>query len=154
MVTFRDTTHGAAGLFEVVGRTNAPGSVNFTPVFPGRGAPAMPPGVAGTPVGGMPGAPSSARDYELLGDLHLKQQQYKEAVDAYERALKVGPADAGGAYVVTTTDEDVDSVHERAVAAGATSVRPPEDQDYGGRGCTFTDPWGVHWSFGSYRGEG
>jgi uncharacterized glyoxalase superfamily protein PhnB len=63
------------------------------------------------------------------------------------------PPDAGGLYVVTESDEHVDTVHERAVAAGATSVRAPEDQDYGGRVCTFTDPWGVHWSFGSYRGE-
>jgi uncharacterized glyoxalase superfamily protein PhnB len=63
------------------------------------------------------------------------------------------PVDAGGLYVVTATDEDVDAVHRRALDAGATSLRAPEDEDYGGRGCTFRDPWGVHWSFGSYRGE-
>jgi uncharacterized glyoxalase superfamily protein PhnB len=63
------------------------------------------------------------------------------------------PLDAGGLYVVTETDHDVDALHERAVAAGAVSIRTPEDQDYGGRVCSFRDPWGVHWSFGSYRGE-
>jgi hypothetical protein len=31
--------------------------------------------------------PSSARDYELLADLHLKQQQYQAAVEAYAKAL-------------------------------------------------------------------
>ena len=63
------------------------------------------------------------------------------------------PTDAGGAYVVTASDADVDAVWERALAAGATAVRAPQDQDYGGRGCTLRDPWGVHWSFGSYPGE-
>ena len=56
-------------------------------------------------------------------------------------------------YCVTETDEDVDALYERAVAAGATVVRKPEDQDYGGRGCTLRDPEGNQWSFGSYRGE-
>ena len=56
-------------------------------------------------------------------------------------------------YCVTETDEDVDRIHARAVAAGATSVRAPEDQGYGGRGCTLRDPEGNQWSFGSYRGE-
>ena len=59
----------------------------------------------------------------------------------------------GQCYCVTETDEDVDALFERAVAAGATVVRKPEDQDYGGRGCTLWDPEGNQWSFGSYRGE-
>ena len=56
-------------------------------------------------------------------------------------------------YCVTETDEDVDRIHAQAVVAGATSVRAPEDQGYGGRGCTLRDPEGNQWSFGSYRGE-
>ena len=59
----------------------------------------------------------------------------------------------GQCYCVTEADEDVDRIHARAVAAGATSVQPPEDQGYGGRGCTLRDPEGNQWSFGSYRGE-
>lgn len=59
----------------------------------------------------------------------------------------------GQCYCVTETDEDVDRIHERAIALGATSVRPPEDQDYGGRVCVVRDPEGNQWSFGSYRGE-
>ena len=65
----------------------------------------------------------------------------------------VDGAGHGQCYCVTETDADVDRVFERAVAAGATVVRPPEDQDYGGRGCTLRDPEGNQWSFGSYRGE-
>jgi uncharacterized glyoxalase superfamily protein PhnB len=65
----------------------------------------------------------------------------------------VDSAGHGQCYCVTDTDEDVDRIYERAMAHGATSVRPPEDQGYGGRGCTVRDPEGNQWSFGSYRGE-
>lgn len=65
----------------------------------------------------------------------------------------VDAAGHGQCYCVTETDEDVDRLYERAMAHGATSVRPPEHQGYGGRGCTVRDPEGNQWSFGSYRGE-
>ncbi len=57
------------------------------------------------------------------------------------------------AYCVTLTDDDVDAIHQRTVALGGTSVRPPVDQPYGGRGCSVADPEGNQWSFGTYRGE-
>ena len=63
------------------------------------------------------------------------------------------PVDAGSLYVVTRTDDQVDELYRRALDAGASSVLEPEDQPYGGRNATIRDPWGVHWSFGSYRGE-
>jgi uncharacterized glyoxalase superfamily protein PhnB len=66
---------------------------------------------------------------------------------------RVDSAGHAQCYCVTETDEDVDRIYEQAMAAGATSVRPPEDQGYGGRGCTLRDPEGNQWSFGSYRGE-
>jgi uncharacterized glyoxalase superfamily protein PhnB len=56
-------------------------------------------------------------------------------------------------YCVTLSDEEVDQIYERAMKLGATSVRAPLDQGYGGRGCTVRDPEGNQWSFGSYRGE-
>jgi uncharacterized glyoxalase superfamily protein PhnB len=59
----------------------------------------------------------------------------------------------GSCYCVVDSDGEVDAVHARALAAGGTSVRPPEDQSYGGRACTVGDPEGNQWSFGSYRGE-
>jgi uncharacterized glyoxalase superfamily protein PhnB len=59
----------------------------------------------------------------------------------------------GQAYCVVDTDAEVDAAYDRAMAAGATSVRAPEDQGYGGRGATVRDPEGNQWSFGSYRGE-
>jgi uncharacterized glyoxalase superfamily protein PhnB len=65
-------------------------------------------------------------------------------------------ADAGvslpgtfGAYVVA---DDIDALHARVAAAGATVTRPPEDTDYGSREFALKDPEGNRWSFGTYRG--
>ena len=55
-----------------------------------------------------------------------------------------------GAYVVA---DDVDALHARAVAAGATIVRGPSGTDYGSREFIARDPEGNRWSFGTYRGE-
>lgn len=60
---------------------------------------------------------------------------------------------AASAYCVTATDEEVDRLHDRALASGATTLAPPTDMDYGGRGCTVADPEGNRWSIGSYPGE-
>src|SRR4051812_41745494 len=42
----------------------------------------------------------------------------------------------GGAslYFIVDTPEEVDAMHERAVAAGMVSAREPKDEEYGGRG--------------------
>ena len=41
---------------------------------------------------------------------------------------------------------DVDTAFARAVEAGATVVRPVEDQFYGERGGTVADPFGYVWT--------
>ena len=41
--------------------------------------------------------------------------------------------------------EDIDAVHARALAAGATEVYPPADHDYGERGSGVRDQAGNHW---------
>jgi uncharacterized glyoxalase superfamily protein PhnB len=46
---------------------------------------------------------------------------------------------------------DPDAHHARAVAAGATVVRPLQDEEYGARGYMVADPEGHHWYFGNYR---
>ncbi len=43
---------------------------------------------------------------------------------------------------------DVDALFARAVAAGATVVRPLQDQFYGERSATVRDPFGHHWLLG------
>jgi PhnB protein len=40
---------------------------------------------------------------------------------------------------------DVDAVYQRAVAAGATSLRPPTDEAVGHRGAALVDPFGFGW---------
>jgi uncharacterized glyoxalase superfamily protein PhnB len=51
--------------------------------------------------------------------------------------------------------DEVDALFARARDAGATVLREPEDQDYGGRVFGVLDPEGHQWFFGSYRpGQG
>ena len=64
----------------------------------------------------------------------------------------VTPAETGGRvtaaiYVVL---DDPDAHHARAVEAGAQIIRPPTDQDYGGRTYEARDLEGNVWSFGTY----
>jgi PhnB protein len=46
--------------------------------------------------------------------------------------------------------EDVDSVFDRAVKAGAKSLRPVENQFYGDRTGQFEDPFGHRWSVSTH----
>lgn len=55
----------------------------------------------------------------------------------------------GCTYLVA---EDVDALHARAVAAGATIVAALSDQSYGSRDFTACDPEGNLWAFGTYAG--
>jgi uncharacterized glyoxalase superfamily protein PhnB len=51
-------------------------------------------------------------------------------------------------YVVA---DDIDALHDRAVAAGAEIVYPLTDQDYGSRDFGARDPSGNVWAFGTYN---
>jgi uncharacterized glyoxalase superfamily protein PhnB len=53
--------------------------------------------------------------------------------------------------VVYAAVDEVDSIHDRAKAAGAEILMEPEDQDYGSRDFAARDPEGNVWSFGTYR---
>ncbi|HEX4345418.1 MAG TPA: VOC family protein [Solirubrobacteraceae bacterium] len=55
----------------------------------------------------------------------------------------------GQGWMYLSTD-DVDALHDRAVAAGAEIVRPLQDTDYGSREFSSRDPEGNVWSFGTY----
>ncbi|MEL7061151.1 MAG: VOC family protein [Acidobacteriota bacterium] len=71
--------------------------------------------------------------------------------DAFSK-MQRPPSDAGGPvhqspYLVV---EDADAHHQRAVEAGATIVRPLEDQEYGSRDYSARDPEGYLWNFGTY----
>ena len=47
--------------------------------------------------------------------------------------------------------EDVDASFDRAVKAGATVERPVQDQFYGDRTGTVTDPYGHKWTIATHK---
>jgi PhnB protein len=49
--------------------------------------------------------------------------------------------------------EDADAAYRRALAAGATSIEEPADQDYGERSGSVKDAAGNHWYIATYKGE-
>ena len=61
--------------------------------------------------------------------------------------------DTGPAVVYISLDE-VDSMHERASAAGAEILMAPTDQDYGSRDFVAKDAEGNVWCFGTYQPGG
>ncbi|HVM01735.1 MAG TPA: VOC family protein [Acidimicrobiales bacterium] len=71
--------------------------------------------------------------------------------DAFPEMGHRTPKELGGSPVgIAVYVEDVDAVFERAVAAGATAVRPVEDQFYGDRTGSFDDPFGHRWSVSTH----
>jgi PhnB protein len=97
----------------------------------------------------------------------------KEVFGATERMLMKGPNDSiahaeveigdslimigdagpefpprGGAIYVYT--EDVDATYERALRAGAKSIREPANQFYGDRSASVEDPFGIHWGIATH----
>ena len=57
------------------------------------------------------------------------------------------PKEIGGTPVtISVYVEDVDSVFDAAIEAGATELRAVEHQFYGDRSGQFEDPFGHHWS--------
>jgi PhnB protein len=62
-----------------------------------------------------------------------------------------GPKTIGGTPVtISLYVEDVDSVFERAIENGATSLRAVEDQFYGDRAGQLEDPFGHRWSVATH----
>ena len=58
-----------------------------------------------------------------------------------------GPASYGGSGVtICVYVDDVDALFNQAVASGAESLRPVEDQFWGDRAGTLLDPFGYTWT--------
>ncbi len=68
--------------------------------------------------------------------------------DAYP---EIGVVDAnsyeGSSCALHLEVDDIDALHDAAVAAGATSQRDPADQAHGARTSTVVDPFGHRWMF-------
>jgi PhnB protein len=71
--------------------------------------------------------------------------------DEWPEHGKLGPRSRGGATSsLMIYLDDVDAAFERAVAAGAAVERPVEDQFYGDRSGTITDPFGHSWTLSTH----
>lgn len=67
-----------------------------------------------------------------------------------ERGIR-GPRSLGGtSFSIHLHVADVDRAFERAVSAGATVLRPLENQFYGERSGTVRDPFGHEWLLGGH----
>jgi PhnB protein len=62
-------------------------------------------------------------------------------------ASDVYPAGPGFLHLYV---EDADRVYNGAIAAGATSVKEPENHFYGDRSGTFKDAWGNRWTVSTH----
>jgi len=89
----------------------------------------------------MPGPDGTIGHCELeLGDSLIM------LADEYPDVGHHGPQHYGGTPVaISVYVEDVDDVFARALAAGASALREPEDQFYGDRSGSFEDPFGHRW---------
>ena len=81
----------------------------------------------------------------LLGDSMIMLS------DEYPEMGVVGPKTLGGTPMsMNVYVEDSDATFAAAVAAGATALRPVEDQFYGDRSGQFEDPWGHRWGVATH----
>ena len=72
--------------------------------------------------------------------------------DAFEHSPARPPKELGGTTGgVFLYVEDVDGVVQRAVEAGATVTMPVEDQFWGDRFGSITDPFGHSWSIATHK---
>jgi PhnB protein len=63
----------------------------------------------------------------------------------------IGPRSVGGTPVTLYVYvDDVDSVFDAAIGAGAKSLQPVEDKFYGDRSGQFEDPFGHRWGIASH----
>lgn len=80
-----------------------------------------------------------------IGDSHVMLADEHPQMDA------LGPETIGGSPVgLCVYTEDVDAMFQQALDAGATEVRPVQDQFYGDRSGTVRDPFGHKWTIATH----
>lgn len=81
----------------------------------------------------------------LIGDSHVMLS------DEFPDMDKLGPNKrGGGTSSLMIYVEDSDAAFAKAIEAGATSVRPVEDQFYGDRSGWVKDPFGHEWTLSTH----
>ena len=71
--------------------------------------------------------------------------------DGNERAPRKGDTAGFGTYLSMAAEAEVDAVHTRALAAGATVIWEPAPTEWGNYRCRVLDPEGFEWTFGTHR---
>jgi PhnB protein len=94
----------------------------------------------------MPGPDGKVGHAELrIGDsLIMLADEFPEMGARSPRAV------GGSPVTIFVYVENVDEVHARALAAGATELSPVQDQFYGDSSCGFEDPFGHRWNIGTH----
>ncbi len=82
----------------------------------------------------------------MIGDSHIM------LADEFPEMNYRGPAaDSSSPVSLLLYVEDVDSIVERAVAAGAKILKPVQDQFYGDRSGFIQDPFGHLWGVATHK---
>jgi PhnB protein len=81
----------------------------------------------------------------LIGDSHIML-----ADECPESGARSPQALGGTSVSLMLYVENSDALTEQAVAAGATVVRPIQNQFYGDRSATLTDPFGHQWTVATH----
>ncbi len=72
--------------------------------------------------------------------------------DEFPEQGTLSPLSLGGASSsLVIYVEDSDAITEQAIAAGATVLRPIQDQFYGDRSATLKDPFGHQWTISTHK---
>jgi PhnB protein len=72
--------------------------------------------------------------------------------DEFPEMGHVGPQTLGGTSVgLAVYVENVDAQFDKAIAAGGKVKRPVQDQFYGDRAGTLTDPYGHVWTLATHK---
>jgi PhnB protein len=83
-------------------------------------------------------------ELELGGSVIMLADEYPDMGSRSPKTL------GGTPVMIHVYVQDVDSVFDRAIKEGATSLRPVENQFYGDRAGQFEDPFGHRWNVATH----
>lgn len=103
------------------------------------------------------GARENMRFENVLGLAHAEIQIGNAVIMVADEAPDfglLGPEALGGSPVsIELFVDDSDAVYRQAIAAGATSISPVQDQFYGYRSGKVADPFGYTWTISTVKEE-
>jgi uncharacterized glyoxalase superfamily protein PhnB len=82
------------------------------------------------------------------GSIHHAEMQIGDSVVMLGEASGEWQPTGASLYVYVP---DTDATYQRALAAGATSLREPVDQFYGDRSGGVKDAWGISWWLATHK---